>query len=121
MYVKSTPQAQLLKQELERRGLTVRDEVYDGHKHIDLVISRAHLNIEVDGKQHYETAHQILSDLARTHYSDDSGWDTIHIPNPFIDNPQDLQKVADALAKASSVRIRKFGHRLPYHHYDKQI
>jgi very-short-patch-repair endonuclease len=59
------------------------------------VIPRAQLNVEVDGKQHYENAHQILSDLKRSHYSDRKGWDTIHIPNAVIDNEQDLHRVAD--------------------------
>jgi hypothetical protein len=40
----STPQALRLKEELEKRGVIVEAEKWDGHKHIDLVISRAQLN-----------------------------------------------------------------------------
>ena len=117
MYTRSTPEALELKRELENRGVIVESNKWDGHKHIDLTIHRARLNIEVDGKQHYETAHQILSDLARTHYSDFKGYDTIHVPNAFIHNADDLRKVADALARAAYVRSKNFGHRPPYHHY----
>jgi very-short-patch-repair endonuclease len=102
-----TPQAIKLRGELEKRGIRVLTEVDDGHKHIDLGIPDARINIEVDGRQHYEDPHQIMSDLKRSHYSDDRGYDTIHIPNVFIDNDQDLQKVADALAEASKIREQK--------------
>ena len=118
MHRLSTSQALLLKSELEMRGVIVEAEKWDGHKHIDLVISRAQLNIEVDGKQHYEDWHQILSDLKRTHHSDRKGWDTIHLPNAVIENPEDLQKVANALTTAARIRAHDLGHRLPYRNYE---
>ena len=100
-----TPQAVKLRQELERRGIRVLSEVNDhGHKHIDLAIPSARINIEVDGRRHYENPFQIMSDLKRAHYSDDEGYDTIHIPNIFIDNDFDLRRVANALAEATVVR-----------------
>jgi very-short-patch-repair endonuclease len=114
----STPQTVKLKTELERRGIPVEAEKWDGHKHIDLVVSRAMLNIEVDGKQHYEDWRQILSDLHRTHHSDLKGWDTIHIPNAVIENRDDLERVADALAMAARVRAGNRGHRMHWRHYD---
>jgi|SRR5665213_1108105 len=117
MYVRSTPQALSLKKSLEDRGVLVEAEKWDGHKHIDLVVHRARLNIEVDGKQHYQNAQQILSDLNRSHYSDLSGYDTIHIPNVFLENDEDHRKIADALAEATEIRSKRLGHRLPYHHY----
>jgi very-short-patch-repair endonuclease len=98
-----TPEAMVLKQELEKRGIRVLAEVNDGHKHIDLAIPNARINIEVDGRQHYENPHQIISDLKRSHYSDGLGYDTIHIPNVFI--REDLKNVADALAEAARMRI----------------
>lgn len=113
----STPQAILLGYELEKRGIIVEREKWDGHKHIDLVIPRAHLNVEVDGKQHYENSHQILSDLKRSHHSDLKGWDTIHIPNAVIDNEQDLKRVSDALAMAARDRAHRLGYRMHYRHY----
>jgi very-short-patch-repair endonuclease len=117
MYSRSTPQALKLKRELEMRGLIVQDEKWDGHKHIDLAIPRARLDIEIDGNQHYESAHQILSDLDRSHYSNNEGYSTIHIPNEFIDNPGHFERLITALTKAAYVRMRRFGHRLSYHHY----
>ena len=116
---KSTPEAQLLKQELEKRGLIVRDEFFDGHKCVDLVIHRARLHIEVDGKHHYMDARQILADLNRMYYSDKDGYGTFHIPNDYITDSGYLQKVADAVAKAAYTRIEKLGQRLSYHHYQK--
>ena len=112
MYLRSTSEALSLKKELEKRGVIVEAEKYDGHKHIDLVISRAHLNIEVDGNQHYETSAQILSDLLRTKYSAKAGWGTLHIPNILIH--RDLEKVADALANAAIRRSNDRGHRFDY-------
>jgi len=100
-----TPEAFALKKALEDRGLRVLAEVDDGHKHIDLCIPNARINIEVDGRQHFEDPHQIISDLARSHYSDALGYDTIHIPNTFIHN--DLERIANALAEASAIRQLK--------------
>lgn len=93
MFIQPTSQALKLKSELEKRGVRVLVEVNDsGHKHIDLAIPDARINIEVDGRQHYENPFQIMSDLKRSHYSDEKGYDTIHIPNIFIDNDSDLKK-----------------------------
>jgi very-short-patch-repair endonuclease len=117
MYSRSTPQALKLKEALEKRGLTVQDEKWDGHKHIDLSIHRAKLDMEIDGNQHYENAHQILSDLDRTYYSDSNGYSTIHIPNEFVNNSDHFEKLVNALTKVAYVRIKRFGHRLPYHQY----
>lgn len=117
MHRRSTPQAIKLKDELERRGIIVVAEKWDGHKHIDLVIHRSRLNIEVDGKQHYQDAKQILADIKRSHYSDFKGYDTFHVPNVFIDNARDLTKVADALAEAATIQARRLGHRQHYHSY----
>lgn len=117
MYRTSTPQALALKNELEHRGIIVEAEKWDGHKHIDLVIHRARLNIEVDGKQHYESPAQILSDLDREHYSDDGGYRTIHIPNALIDS--DLERIANALAIAAGMRAQRLGQRHQYKHYNK--
>lgn len=113
----STNEAQALKTELEQRGIIVEAEKWDGHKHIDLVIHRARLNIEVDGNHHYENQAQIIADLKRAHYSSRGGYDTFHIPNEFIRNDEHLKRVADALAAAVKIRAHDLGHRLPYSHY----
>ena len=98
-----TPEALALKEAIEGYGLRVLTELGDGHKHIDLAIPDAHINIEVDGSQHLANADQILRDLAREHYSDLLGYDTIHVPNQAIrDN---LGHVARAIAEAALIRI----------------
>lgn len=100
---KPTPEAQALKEALEKHGLRVLVEVgADGHKHVDLAIPAARLNIEVDGNQHLTSAHQILSDLKREHGSDQLAYDTIHIPNAQIHS--ELEAIASALAEAAKVR-----------------
>lgn len=119
MSPQSTPEAQALKRELESRGLIVEAEKWDGFKHIDLVVHRARLNIEVDGNQHYEDADQILSDLQRMRHSAKKGYDTIHIANAFINDQDHLRKVSDALAEAARCRAESIGHRLSYKHYAK--
>lgn len=99
----------MLKKELVWRGLIVESEFDDhGHKHVDLAIKSARLFIEIDGRQHYQDPSQIVSDLKRAHYSDREGYDTLHIPNTFIENKDDLRKVADAIAKVVRIRKKKF-------------
>ena len=105
-----TPEAIALRQEIEKHGLKVLSEHYDGHKHIDLAIPAGRINIEVDGRQHYTDPFQIMSDLKRTHYSDDLGYDTIHIPNIFVH--ENLQGVAAALAEAAKIREEQLRHKL---------
>src|SRR5689334_3065616 len=86
MYKQPTKEAIALKEALEKLGIRVLAEVDDGHKHIDLAIPSARINIEVDGGYHLTNPYQILADLKRSHYSDDLGYDTIHISNEAI-NP----------------------------------
>ena len=103
MYKKPTVEENLLKRELENLGVRVRSQVSDGHKHIDLAIPDAKINIEVDGPRHWTNANQIVSDLERSHGSDDLGYYTIHISNDHINS--DVKKIANALAKAAEIRI----------------
>jgi very-short-patch-repair endonuclease len=117
MYRRSTPQALKLKEALEKLGVIVVAEKWDGHKHIDLVIHRSRLNIEVEGKHHYQDAEQILADIKRSHYSNLKGYDTFRVPNIFIDEPRDLAKVANALAEAAKIQARRLGHRQHIHSY----
>jgi very-short-patch-repair endonuclease len=114
MYRISTPEALALKHALEYRGVIVEAEKWDGHKHLDLAIHRARMNIEVDGRQHYMDPFQILSDLARNHHSTQKGYDTVHIPNEFVRS--DLDKIADALTIAAHIRSNRLGHRFHYKH-----
>ncbi len=100
-----TPEAIALKKALEDKGVTVYHELFDGHKHIDLAIPKAKINVEVDGIKHLTDPHQILADLARGYYSHKLGFDTMHIQNEMIHNY--LPEISEALAEASKIRERK--------------
>ena len=102
MYKEPTPEAKNLKAALEKLGIKVLAEVDDGHKRIDLAIPSARINIEVDGDQHLTDAEQIVSDLSRAHFSDELGFDTVHITNKSIKS--NLGGIASALAEASKIR-----------------
>jgi very-short-patch-repair endonuclease len=83
--VTPTKQAVSLAQALEKRGVKVELEHWDGHKHVDLFIPDARLYIEIDGIQHYTDPKQFKADLTRDHYSDDDKFFTKHISNQLID------------------------------------
>jgi len=100
-----TKEAVALKEALERKGVIVYVELDDGHKHIDLAIPKARINVEVDGIRHLTDPSQILADLGRGYYSHKNGYDTMHIPNEMIYNH--LEEIADALAGAAKMREKK--------------
>jgi len=100
-----TKEALDLKKALEDRGVRVYKELDDGHKHIDLAIPKAKLNLEIDGIQHLTNPNQIVSDLNRGYYSHKNGYNTMHIPNEMIRSH--LNEISDALAEASKIRERK--------------
>lgn len=104
-YPTPTKEANDLKKALEEKGVLVYVELDDGHKHIDLAIPRAKLNIEVDGIKHLTDPYQILADLGRGYYSHKNGFNTMHIPNEMIHSH--LQEIAKALAEASKIREQK--------------
>lgn len=93
----STHQTISLHDALQRRGIKCKMEVWDGHKHVDISIPWAMIDIEIDGTQHYTNPEQIMSDFKRSYWSiqrDD--YDTFHVPNIMVENH--LDQVADALA-----------------------
>lgn len=104
-YRRSTEEARVLRLALEERGVRVYTELYDRHKHIDLSMPDAKLNIEVDGIQHLTDPHQIVADLNRGYYSHKSGFSTMHIPNVLIHTH--ITPIADALAEAARLREKK--------------
>lgn len=91
-----TKQALALAQALEKRGVKVETEHFDGHKHVDIFIPEAKLYIEIDGLQHYTDPKQIIADLMHDHYSDDGAFSTKRFSNQLIDNY--LDPIADAIA-----------------------
>ena len=105
MIKKSTPEATKLKEALEGLGIRILSEHWDGHKHIDLSIPDAHINIEIDGPKHLTDPYQILADLNRSHYSDDLGYHTLHIHNEEINT--NLEKIAVAIAEAAKIQEAK--------------
>lgn len=94
---KSTPQASALHAALLKRRIKCQLEAFDGHKHVDISIPWAKLDIEVDGMHHYTDPKQMRADLDRSYYSSQNDeFDTIHVPNIVVE--QYLDKVADAIA-----------------------
>ena len=98
-------QARKLHSALLQRGIGVEIEKWDEHKHIDLSIESAGLYIEIDGDNHYTDAATIMRDLERDYFSNEDGYDTIHIPNHIID--EQLDRVAEAIAEVAHVRAGK--------------
>lgn len=72
----------------------------DGHKCVDIHIPDAHLNIEVDGKQHYTDPEQVMADFLRDAHSQDDGIETFRIPNSMIDTH--LEAVVTAIVQIVS-------------------
>ena len=86
--------------ELRRRGVPAELEKYDGFKTIDLAITEARLNIEVDGK-HHQNFSQAMSDLKRTTHSLEKGYITLRIPNALIEesSAKKLDEIVDYIVR----------------------
>lgn len=97
-----TPETLLLKEALEKLGVEVKIEVFDGFKHIDIEIAKAKLDVEVDGIYHLTNPHQILRDLHRGYYSHKDGFNTMHIPNEMV--IKHLKEISEALAGAAKMK-----------------
>ena len=94
--------ASLLKTYLQKLGVKVEEEVSDGHKHVDLSIDAAKLDIEVDGIHHLTDSQQLIKDIKRSNYSREDGYETIRIHN--IDLKHDAGGIAKAIAEVSAIR-----------------
>lgn len=81
----TTPQAIDLYLALRSRGVPAELEKWDGYKTIDIAVTDAKVNIEVDGLHHNYSHNQALSDLKRTYYSFKKGYLTLRIPNTLIE------------------------------------
>lgn len=95
-------QARLLHSALLQLGVDAEIEKWDDHKHIDLSIESAGLYIEIDGDNHYTDSDTIMRDFKRDYFSNEDGYDTIHIPNFIIETK--LNEVAKAIAEVSQQR-----------------
>lgn len=81
---RSTPENIKLFDTLKEKGIPALIDFWDGHKHIDIAIPKAKINIEVDGIQHNIRSKQALADLKRTYYSFKKGYFTLRLPNSLI-------------------------------------
>ena len=99
---KATPEAMELHGCLQRLGIKCELEKWDGHKHVDIVIAEAKLNIEIDGSHHITNPKQLDADIKRDEYSQRKGWYTIHIRNHDI--RQNLYWVANSIAEVVAKR-----------------
>ncbi len=95
-----TRYARILISELEKKGIKVIPEYYDGHKSVDLFIPIANLIVEVDG-QHHDKEKQALTDLKRATYSLENGCFTYHLPNALVYNyPSETADLIAAMVKS---------------------
>lgn len=95
----ATPEAKELARFLRNYGWGVELEKWDGHKSIDIAITKEKVNIEVDGKQHNLDPEQALTDLKRTYYSFKKGYVTLRIPNCLVWDGATIAKTAKFIDK----------------------
>ena len=69
---------------LKEAGANPMLEWWDGHKSIDIAISRVKLNIEVDTDYQMITHEQAINDLEEAMHSFKNGFTTIRIPHVVI-------------------------------------
>jgi len=100
---KPTDEARKLAKALTKLGWRVELEKYDGYKHIDIAVTEANVNIEVDGPKHYNDPKQALADLQRNFYSFKKGYLTVRIPNCLVRDDETLQMTAKYLSKYMSI------------------
>lgn len=92
---------------LKLRGVPAEMEKFDGFKHIDIVITEAKINIEVDGGHHNYSNKQALADLKRTYFSFLKGFYTIRIPNSLVYNEYVLNETADFIVGILNESLNK--------------
>lgn len=100
--------ARKLESLLKKLGIKVNEEVWDGHKTIDLSVPRGKLDIEVDGVQHLTNPDQIVTDYTRSYYSREAGYETLHVHNKDIKDDKDAQNIASAIAEVAATREEAF-------------
>lgn len=82
---------------LKERDVPAELEKFDGYKTIDIAVTEAKVNIEVDGMQHNFSNRQALADLKRTYYSFLKGYITLRVPNTLIRS--DIEETADFITE----------------------
>lgn len=100
-----TEESKRLRTALLAQGVQAELECWDGHKHVDICIPTSKIYIEVDGMHHFTNPDQMARDFIRDHYSDDDGFNTLHIPNSVV--ATDLDKVVKAIKKVVEKKLEK--------------
>lgn len=81
---KTTHEAILLYLSLKNRYVPVELEKTDGDKTIDIAVTDARVNIEIDRKHRPTNPQQAFTDLHNATYSIDKGFITLRIPNTLV-------------------------------------
>lgn len=92
-----SPYADKLYKALLEKGLPVKQEWWDGYKHIDIADIEAGVHIEVDGPEHQEDHQKALTDLKRTYYSFLDGCFTLRIPNSLVNAEECFNDTVDLI------------------------
>jgi len=90
---------------LKKRGIDCELEPYTVHKHVDISIKNAKLNIGIDGEHHSLDPEQLHLDLISDENSLKEGFATKHYTLRDIDD--NLEGIADTLAEVVQQRIKK--------------
>ncbi len=90
---------------LKKRGIDCELEPYTVHKHFDISIKNAKLNIGIDGEHHSLDPEQLHLDLISDENSLKEGFATKHYTLREIDD--NLERIADTLAEVVKQRIKK--------------
>ncbi len=110
MKKKSTKQTIALAEALQKRGIILELEHWDGHKHVDIYIPKAKIYIEVDGIQHDIKPKQAISDFNRDYFSYKDGFFTKHITNLEIETH--LEEIANVIKEVVENATDKMGEHL---------
>jgi hypothetical protein len=69
---------------LKEAGANPMLEWWDGHKSVDIAISRVKLNIEIETDYHLITHEQAINDLEEAMHSFKNGFTTVRIPHVVV-------------------------------------
>ncbi|MBI2406034.1 MAG: DUF559 domain-containing protein [Candidatus Harrisonbacteria bacterium] len=92
---------------LEGLGWRVEFEKWDGHKHIDIAITDAKTNIEVDGSQHSLNSDQAMADMKRDFYSEQTGFVTKRISNSLLEDDATAEEAARIISAQLRARVNE--------------
>ncbi|MFM2357997.1 MAG: hypothetical protein RJA61_734 [Candidatus Parcubacteria bacterium] len=108
--VTPTRHTQLLIDALINKGVELKVEHWDGHKHIDIYIPKDKLYIEVDGVHHVTRPETVIADLNRDYFSFKDGFFTKHITNEAIET--NLEEIVEAITHIAQNAPNKIGENL---------